>query len=179
MTRKVKYRFFIDYEKEERWVNDMAQQGWNLQKFMLIRYTFEKGEVGEYHYRNELIGSRNIDDYLAFLEDSGIEVVHTFGGWAYFRRKASEGPFELYSDANSKSRYYNRILGIFGLLLIVNLMLGIMNILIEGKDDTPNWYVNLSVGYLNIIASLILAIPWFKVWRRKKKLEEEQRLFHE
>jgi len=28
-----KFRFFIDHEREEQWVNNMAEQGWHLKKF--------------------------------------------------------------------------------------------------------------------------------------------------
>ena len=46
--KKVKNRLYLDYEKEELWINDMVQEGWHLKKFMFFRFTFEKGEQGSY-----------------------------------------------------------------------------------------------------------------------------------
>ncbi|HBJ01690.1 MAG TPA: hypothetical protein DDY89_14395, partial [Lysinibacillus sp.] len=49
------YRFFIDYEKEERWVNEMAERGWNLKKAVVGYFVFEKGMPQQYIYRNEFV----------------------------------------------------------------------------------------------------------------------------
>lgn len=46
---------FLDYEKEEAWVNHMAEQGWHLKRTMVGYFIFEKGEPGQYIYRNELV----------------------------------------------------------------------------------------------------------------------------
>jgi hypothetical protein len=44
--------FFVwDFEKEERWLNEMAMNGWALCYVGLCRYTFEKCEPGEYTIR--------------------------------------------------------------------------------------------------------------------------------
>ena len=41
--KKKKFRFFIDHENEEKWINDMAEQGWHLKKFWPFVFVFEKG----------------------------------------------------------------------------------------------------------------------------------------
>lgn len=63
IEKLTKIRFFIDYEKEERWVNDMSQQGWHLVKLGFGYFIFEKGLPGEYIYRNEMLaGFRKKND---------------------------------------------------------------------------------------------------------------------
>src|SRR5699024_7957022 len=100
----------LDYEKEERWINEMSEAGWHLKKFFLGRYLFEKGEPDAFIYRNEYIIDMSKADkaeYKALLEDSGAEVVHESLGWIYVRKAKSEGPFEIFTDSASKMTYYN------------------------------------------------------------------------
>lgn len=179
--KKVKYRFYVDYEKEEQWVNEMSKNGWHLEKFMVFRYTFAKGESGAYIYRNELIAGlalKDKNDYLEFLKESGIEVVNKFGGWAYFRKKAEEGTFEIYTDTTSKISYYNRILNLFTLLFLFNLIMGIINLIIS-KSAPYKGVVNLSTGLLGLIVAILILIPTLKVYQRKKSLKNQQQLFEE
>lgn len=100
--KKIKYRFFIDHEHEEKWINDMAEQGWHLKKFWPFVFVFEKGEPGEYIYRNEKVLTRK-KDYFDFLEAMNIERVFRFGIWSYFHKKRTSGPFDIYSDSTGKS----------------------------------------------------------------------------
>lgn len=179
MMKKVKYRFYVDYEKEEQWVNEMSQEGWHLERFMVIRYSFVKGEPGTYIYRNELLNgltSGEKNNYLDFLKGSGIEVVHKFGGWAYFRKKASDGPFEIYTDTASKISYYNRILNLFTLLLLCNFIMGIINLNIA---DSTSYHGTISstVGVFGIATAMLIAFPTIRVYRRKNILKKSQNLF--
>jgi hypothetical protein len=109
-----KWRLFINFEKEEQWLNKMATEGLNL-----ISYTFEEGPPGEYIYRLELLKGEPTDeqarDYLASMEDYGIECVDTYNNWAFFRKKAADGPFEIYSDFESKVGHYKRVAYLIGI----------------------------------------------------------------
>ncbi|MDI2585783.1 MULTISPECIES: DUF2812 domain-containing protein [unclassified Psychrobacillus] len=177
--KKVKYRLYVDYEKEEQWINELAQQGWLLEKFKFFRFTFVKGEAGSYIYRNELLAGLALKDkneYLQFLKESGIEIVSKFGGWVYFRKKASDGPFGIYTDTASKVSYFNRIIGLFTLLLVFNIIIGIVNLIISGYADSP---VNSYTSFFNFAAAILIAVPTIKVYRRKKALQEQQNLFEQ
>lgn len=57
MELKRKWRVFWlwDFDKEERWLNEMASQGWQLRHPGFCNYLFEKGEPGEYVYRLEML----------------------------------------------------------------------------------------------------------------------------
>ncbi|MBD8070718.1 DUF2812 domain-containing protein [Bacillus sp. PS06] len=176
--RIVKYRFYADYEKEEKWVNEMAAQGWHLKKFSLGRFTFEEGEPGAFIYRNEFI-NLSVDekkDYFEFLKNSGITIINEFGGWVYMRKAASDGPFELYTDSNSKIAYYKRVLNIFLLLFIVNAWMGYANISIFW-DKNEKVFISPYIGILNVLAAILIAIPIIKIFRRKKALEKKQLFF--
>lgn len=106
--------FFIwDYEREQQWLNDQARQGWNLVRVGFCRYEFEYGEPGEYQYALQALegtaGSVKQQDYLDFLEDMGVQLIARFTYWGYFRRKAQDTPFEMYSDVDSHIRHIRRI----------------------------------------------------------------------
>ena len=111
--RTVINKIFWDYEKEENWLNEMSAKGLALVDYFLIRYVFSDSAPGEYIYRIELLkerGSRpESKKYIAFMEESGAEHIASYMWWAYFRRRASEGRFDIYSDIDSKIAYYKRI----------------------------------------------------------------------
>ena len=59
--------FFVwDFEKEERWLNEMAQEGWVLDNTGFSFYTFVRCEPGEYIIRLEMNPS---SDYHAFVKE--------------------------------------------------------------------------------------------------------------
>src|SRR5699024_7384380 len=96
-----KWKIFINYQKEEMWINEMAEKGYHFKKYNLCRYTFEKDEPGKYEYRMELLeelpNTQNSMEYIDFMAGNGIECVDTFMRWTYFRKEATEEPFEIYS----------------------------------------------------------------------------------
>lgn len=179
MMKKVKYRFYVDHEKEEQWVNEMSREGWHLERFIVFRYSFVKGKPGAYIYRNELLNgltSSEKNDYLDFLKGSGIEVVHKFGGWAYLRKKASDGTFEIYTDTASKISYYNRILNLFTILLLCNLVMGIFNLNISDSASYTG-AISSTMGVISIAVAILIAFPTIKVYRRKNILKKQQNIF--
>ena len=75
--------FFVwDFEKEERWLNEMAQEGWVLDNTGFSFYTFVRCEPGEYIIRLEMNPS---SDYHAFVKELGAEYIGD-------RRQATELP---------------------------------------------------------------------------------------
>ncbi|MDN4492442.1 DUF2812 domain-containing protein [Ureibacillus aquaedulcis] len=176
---KMKIRLFLDYEREEEWVNLMAKKGWNLTSFGLVFYSFKKGEPGEFIYRNEMIsgiGSKeDSKEYIRFLQSSGIELVRVFFNWAYFRKKAAEGPFELYSDTTSRLAYLNRVFYLFLTVFFINLFIGIINSTLLNSGNLAG--INDFVGGVNIGCAIILLFPLIKIMKKRRHLKHQLDIF--
>lgn len=101
------FKFFYNYEKEERWINSMSDKGMALTDYFWARYVFEEEVPGKYIYKIEFLdksGGKNVENigYINFLEDLGIECVGIYMHWAILRKEAKDGPFEIYTDLSSK-----------------------------------------------------------------------------
>lgn len=60
-TKTLHRNFWVwEFEKEERWLNEMAQEGWALQNAGFCTYTFEKTEPGQYIIRLAMLDSSRI-----------------------------------------------------------------------------------------------------------------------
>lgn len=173
--KKVKYRFFLEFEKEEKWINEMAQKGWHLEKFFLGRFTFSKGEPGKFIYRSDYVGglsTKEKQDYFEFLKDSEVTIVHESLNWVYIKKLAADGPFEIYTDTTSKLAFYNRILSTFLICFISALSLGISQLSLSSSSS-----FRIFVASYFLIGAQILAIPIIKIMKQKKKLKERQKSF--
>lgn len=75
---KVLYRYFFDFiHAQEAWLNNMANQGYRLEKCGKLRYEFEKCQPDEYEYAVEFVADRPFSeamDYRQFLEGMGYRV---------------------------------------------------------------------------------------------------------
>ncbi|MDO3409984.1 DUF2812 domain-containing protein [Saccharibacillus sp. CPCC 101409] len=118
-------RWFFDHEKEEAWLNEMAGAGWNLTRMYARRYAFERGTPGEYRYGMLLLDaapmlSRGAREQLGFVQGGGAQYVTRCLRWAYFRRRADEGVFRLYTDRSSQAANYRKAALTAGLLGVGN-----------------------------------------------------------
>ena len=52
--RCLNYFTIADFEREERWLNEMSRRGWNFVSTNGLIYRFEAGQAGEYLYKIEL-----------------------------------------------------------------------------------------------------------------------------
>lgn len=135
-----KLLFIWDWDEEERWLNEMAAQGWHFLKYSFpFRYTFERGKPSAYQYRlqamDNRIGSKESQEYLAFLRDMDIELVESYLFWAYLRKPNDGQPFELFSDVESKLKHMRRFSFIplaCLMMLCVNLMWGAPTLIAHG-----------------------------------------------
>ena len=124
-----KRKLFLDEIKEEKWLNDMSANGWHLTKFqpLLATYTFEQDSSKSYTYRLDLIAGLPTD-YVAFIEESGADIIHQNGFWTYFRKESTAGEFVLYSDAPSKIAMLQRMLLVYMFVMIFNIMITAYNL---------------------------------------------------
>lgn len=72
---KTVFRYFFDFlDGQEKWLNNMAEQGYRLKKCGRMTYTFDTCDPNEYEYAVEFIGDQSYSkgkDYRRYLEDLG------------------------------------------------------------------------------------------------------------
>ncbi len=183
MITKIR-KIFFDYEREEEWLNRMADNGLAFVNYSLFTYTFVDGKPGEYLYRIEFLKNHPSHNesagYFEFLKETGIEVISTWFKWVYFRKKKSEGLFDLYSDFESKSAHYKRILNIYNFGGWLNIIIGFINLsifIVEAlfsSGELPT--INLLCSLINIgVGSLLIKLA-VRLDKKIKKLEDAKNL---
>lgn len=120
----MKYRLYFDKDEETKWLNQMAEEGWALERFFAGFYRFEECEPGQYTYQVDF-GDRLFsvsDEYKEFMQDTGVEIMQTWGYWIFLRKLSSEGEFELYTDVESSIEHYRKIRRMFKVVAVVELI---------------------------------------------------------
>lgn len=175
-------KLFVNFEKEEKWLNEMASKGLNFIDYSFSRYLFEEGRPGEYIYRLELLNQLpshpESKAYIKFMEEAGVEYVGSYMRWVYFRKKADDGPFDLYTDYDSRIKHYKKVATLIGSLGAFNLIAAMLNVILgvtAGRENgfSFNFYVS-SINWLVVIAFIPMFISYLRKIRRMKK---EKRLY--
>ena len=162
-----KWFWIWEFEKEERWLNEMAMQGWILAEVGWCRFTFERCEPGEWIVRVEM---RPADaEYEAFLEETGAEKIDRMLQWVYFRRRAEEGPFDLFSDIDSRIAHLDRIATMLLVVGMMNLVVGVVNLV--GSPSPAG-------GIVNLLVCTLLMYGLGRI-RGKAEVLKQEREFHE
>ena len=178
MRRTVKKLFFIwNFDKEERWLNEMAAKGLSLISVGFCRYEFEDCLPGEFKICLQLLEKhpRNpeMQKYIEFMEQTGAEQVGSYTRWVYFRRKADLGEFQLFSDNTSRVKYLTGILNFITLIVGLNLFIGLYNLLLVFfLSSTLN-----CVGLLNLAIGLLGIPGTVKLWKKRNRMKKESQLF--
>lgn len=169
---------FWDYEKEEKWINQMCARGWALTDYSWCRYVFEECREGEFIYRIQMLDDLPADpksvSYIRFLEETGIEYVTCYMKWVYFRRKTSDGSFDLYSDLESRIKHYKKVFTMWLLLAVAEMLIGGSNIqlsIIIQRNEIPfNLFMGIPLFLLGFVILLFLVLP---LHRKIKALQKE------
>lgn len=179
MRMTVKKLFWAwDFEKEEKWLNEMSAKGLTLVAVVLCSYIFEDGIPGEYTIRIEYLNNwpSHIESqqYIRFIEETGAEHICSVNKWVYFRKKAELGSFDLYSDIDSRIKHLNRILLLISIVACANI---------------PNFFIILRMAvisdnlFLKVVSVIFLSLEVLmiigsaKLFKMKKKLQKEKKLF--
>ena len=152
-----------DFEKEERWLNEMALQGWVLDGVGFCTYHFRRCEPGEYTVRLEM--RPHDESYVAFMEETGAEFVGRMVAWIYFRKKVADGAFDLYSDIDSRIAHLDRIGKMLTVIGGLNLVIGILNS-INGNG----------IGWVNLLCATLLMYALGRIHGKKEALEKDRQL---
>ncbi|WP_105615289.1 DUF2812 domain-containing protein [Vallitalea okinawensis] len=174
-------KVFLDYEKEEKWLNELAVKGINFVDYSFTRYLFKEGQSGEYIYRIELL--ENLPShpeskaYLKFLKESGVECMSTWYRWVYLRKKADSGPFDIYSDYEMRIKHHKRIVSLQGIGGVVNLLCAIINLLLPLTHHTSEPTMNLVVGIINLLIGMKLTSMAMGQMKRIYHMKKEKQLY--
>ena len=164
-----KFRLYYDPDKELRWLQELLNQGWALTHFAMGVYTFEPCRPGEYIYQIDLLKDvGDYENYKAFMEDSGVEVVCRWLRWVYVRKRAEDGPFALYSDTESLVAYYGSIRKFFLPLAIMELIFAAVEIFAAVGSGEPVF------GVVAILLAAMAVIFLRMVWKCSWKIESLQ-----
>lgn len=174
-------KLFWDYEKEEKWLNEMSAKGMALSDYTWCRYVFTETPNNEYTYRIELLDHVPTHPesiaYIKFLEENGIECVSTYVRWIYLRKKSSEGVFDIYSDLESKIKHFKRINTLWNSVMWLEWIVGLANILIGVTNYS---YSSSSISLVNVVAGgilILLGLVFLRagapIRKKIKKLQQE------
>ena len=152
------------FDKEEEWLNSMAQEGWTLKKAGFCKYVFERTEPGEYIIRLEMHEYEK--EYISFMRDTGAEYVGRVLQWLYFRKKAELGEFELFSDIDSRIAHLNRI-------SCVLIGLGFANVAVSFACGVNGADI---AGRINLLCACVIFYGLGRVHGKKEALERERRI---
>ena len=166
---------YWNWEKEEKWLNEMSAKGLALVDYTWCRYVFEEALPGEYVYRIELLDYWAINPtslkYIRFVEETGAEFVSSYMRWVYFRKKAADGPFTLHSDIPSQIAHNKRVRVFWLGLAILELSIGLMNV------TTGIWppvkSLNIVLGSALFVVGCVFASWVIQITRKIRKLKRE------
>ena len=109
-----KFNVFFSIEKEEQWLNEQLQKGYRCTNMSgLGIYTFEKTDkryVMRLDYQDYL-PEKKLVEYKGIYEDFGWNYIKgsRLSGIRYWQ-KEDDDQIEIFSDRESKSNYYKRLM---------------------------------------------------------------------
>jgi hypothetical protein len=167
---KFKWFWAWDDNKEEKWLEDMSQNGWHLENPGLpCVYHFIKGEPRDYSYRLDFrTGSfKSLQEYMQICRDAGWEMLGRMSSWYYFRKECRGGQKpEFFSDKNSKAQKYQRLI-LFMVIFLPILMNG-MRMVFSGSNS--RFFTGVGIFYVFLLLFWTYAIV--RLLLRVKKLKK-------
>jgi len=127
-----KFKFFIDYDKEETWLNIMSKKGYELESvFFTYKFRSIKPEnsIFKIDYRT-FKKKENFIDYCVLFEDTGWKHIagSKYSGTQYFKKIDENSQEDIFSDAISKAGKYKRLSDMYMALAVVYLTLSMSSI---------------------------------------------------
>ena len=113
------------------------------------------------------------------MAENGVERVASWIRWVYFRKRASDGPFDIYSDIGSRIAHYKRIAMLWLPIMLCEIMLGFSN-LSQGLDymgmtgHEPVYQFVMGIVLLGLGAAIFFA--WNSLRLKIKRLRQEKTL---
>jgi hypothetical protein len=119
------------------------------------------------------VRSQKGKEYLAFAAESGIETVHSSGQAAYFRRRAADGPFEVFSDLDSRIAHVRRLRGRLALLALPQVLtIASMALLLASPGGSEGDAVPLTAMAVILVLSIVVeAMAISQVIRESRRIK--------
>ena len=166
MSKKTIHKWFWvwDFEKEEAWLNTMAQSGWLLDKVGFCSFDFIECTPGEYTIRLEM--HDHDEAYISFMQETGAEYIGRMVKWIYFRKRTQDGVFDIFSDIDSRITHLDHIGKMLSIVATANLLIGLAN------SINPS----ISLGWINLMCATLLMYGLGRIHEKKEALEKERML---
>ncbi|MCL2171193.1 MAG: DUF2812 domain-containing protein [Defluviitaleaceae bacterium] len=177
-----KWKFFLDFEREEAWLNQQAARGLVLVHCDTFGYVFEDSAPGEYNVRIACMkmGAKRdeIAEFIRFIEDGGATHIATIHNWIYFHKKADDRPFEIYNDLDSKINQFRKMTGITALMGFGGVIIAPILLLAAIFFVQPGFIggVTSGAGGAFGIAGIFSLMAWRRYTGRIRTLEKEREI---
>lgn len=180
MKKVVRKLFWAwQFEEEEKWLDEMANDGWALCGVGWCKYIFEPCEKGEYRFKLEYLANRaghsESVKYISFIEETGAEYIGNYLHWVYFRQKSEKGKFEILSSRATRIKHMESITGLLSGFAIVNVIIGVINVFISLFNHSS---FNM-IGIVNLIIAGFLYSGYKKINAQCQRLIQEKAIFED
>jgi len=130
-----KFKLFIDYDKEETWLTEMAQKGYELEN-VSFGYKFRSIKPENFTYRTDYRNFKKREDFIDYcilFEDTGWKHIagSKYSGVQYFKKVSENAEDDIFSDAISKAGRYKRLSNMW--------------------MESALWFFVISISYLSTI----------------------------
>lgn len=179
--RRIIHKMFLvwDFDKEEKWLNEMAAKGLVLTSVGFCKYEFEDCVPGEFRIGMELLKdlpqSVEGSKYIEFVEETGAEHIGTLMRWVYFRKKTSDADFKLFSDNTSRIEHLTRIIALVAVVLAVNLYFVLYDAYMYFASSHSSAFV--AAGTINLLFAAVAAFGVVRLLQKRKRLKSESEIF--
>lgn len=178
---KITVNWFVDFDKEEKWLNEMAGKGWALKSTNGVLYRFNQCRPGEFIYQidfNEKKSGTEAGDYVAFRSSCGDRFVYKCKSKIYWAREQASGPFESDDNIAAKLRLTNKAFqfhlnSFIGLTIIA--AVSFLVLMPMGRhlpvSDFSYWLTEFSTGltYGILLADILILLPILRKLNNKIK----------
>lgn len=160
-----------NYEKEENWLREMSNKGYEFDSWSIGKYRFKKAEPKDVIYKLDYNPKWCIKSggYMEFIKECGWEFCDSMCGWNLYKCDADNCLSEEIYTGKDKIKIINRI-GIFAVILSIFelfcFFMGFIMPIIEGRWPGIVYTILWS---LLILEFLIIDINLYAAYRKKKK----------
>lgn len=171
--------FAWEDEKEERWLEQQAQQGWHLVEVAPFFYKFKRELPRRVIYRLDYKGTfdKDYQEYSSLFNDSGWELVAKMSNWHYYRLEPGNDRVpELYSSNRTKAEKYRRLL--IGLLIPMAVLAMTLNPIYSRHFDEQKSVLQAIYFSSVVLRFLIMALLLYgliRIVRKIRRLESESK----